>query len=497
MSSENERPYLFMVRLGAEVTTKSRRTRRRFQRRLVRNVEDALTSAGMSHRVEDRWNRILVEASDPEAIDRAASVFGISSLSPVDARVQADLGTLVETGKQLYGETVKGRRYAVECSRQGTHPFSSRDVKVELGAALNPGATVDLDHPEVTVEVDIREDVAYLLHERVPGHGGLPLGVQGTAVCLISGGFDSAAAAWLMLKRGIRLEYVFCNLAGAAYERSVVMVARILAEEWSHGYQPRLHVVPFEETVDALRASCTPRYWQVVLKRLMYQAAESVATSVGGEAIITGESLGQVSSQTLGNLRAIEDAVELPVFRPLLGMDKHEIIALTESIGTAALSARIREYCAILPDRPVTHSSPAAARDESSRIDPAILDRAVASRRTLDLRSLDARDLVEPYVFTDEVKEGVDVLDCRSAHHYRAWHYPGAKRCDPGELPGHLAQMDKERSYVLYCDQGVRTAQLAELMQRLGYDAYSFRGGTPALRRWSEALASTGEALPR
>jgi tRNA uracil 4-sulfurtransferase len=342
--------------------------------------------------------------------------------------------------------------------------------------------------------VEVREGVAYLLHERIPGHGGLPLGVQGTAVCLISGGYDSAAAAWLMLKRGIRLEYVFCNLAGAAYERSVVMVARVLAEDWSHGHRPRLHVVPFTETVEALQQSVTPRYWQVVLKRLMYQAAESIARTVDGEAIITGESLGQVSSQTLGNLRAIDEAVSLPVFRPLIGMDKHEIIDLTARIGTAALSARIREYCAILPDRPVTHSKPAAARDESSKVDPTVVERAVADRKVLDLRALDARDLVEPYVFTDEIRPGTTVLDCRSSHHYRLWHYPGAIRCDPRDLPARMGELDKERSYVLYCDQGVLTAQFAELMQRLGYDAYSFRGGTRALEAWAKEATSTNQA---
>lgn len=487
MAEPQEHPVLFMVRLAPEMTTKSRRTRRRFQRRLCQNLEDALTTGGFGHRVESRWTRILVEASDPEAVDRAASVFGISSLSPVDARVPADLDAIVEKGTELYADRVKGKRYAVECRRQGKHGFSSRDVKVELGAALNPGATVDLDDPEVTVEVDVRDEVAYLFRERVPGFGGLPLGVQGTAVCLISGGFDSAAAAWLMLKRGIRLEYVFCNLAGAAYERSVAMVARILAEEWSHGERPRLHVVDFGEAVDALREHVTPRYWQVVLKRMMYRAAEAVAAEVGGDAIVTGESLGQVSSQTLGNLRAIDEVASLPVFRPLLGMDKNEIIERAETVGTAALSARIREYCAILPDRPVTHAKPRAARSEAAKVDMAVVDRAVAERKVLDLRGLDPGDLVEPYLFAEEIEEGTRVLDCRSPHHYRVWHYPGAERRDPGALLVALSELDKEARYVLYCDQGVRTAQIAELMQRVGFDAYSFRGGTPALRRWADA----------
>jgi thiamine biosynthesis protein ThiI len=490
MSLDTILPYLFLVRLGPEIATKSRRTRRRFQNKLVENIEEALESAGMESRVHHRWTRIFVEADAPEAGARIAQVFGVSSLSPVDARVPAELEAIVARGEELYHERVRGRRYAVESRRRGAHSFSSRDIKYDLGAALNPGAVVDLDHPDVTVEVEVDEDEAYLFADRIEGHGGLPLGVQGRAVCLISGGFDSAAAAWLLLKRGVELEYVFCNLAGAAYERSVAMVARVLASEWSHGLRPRMHVVDFTEVVDALQEAVTPRYWQVVLKRMMYRAGDLVASEVGGEAVVTGESLGQVSSQTLGNLRAIDDATDLPVFRPLVGLDKNDIIGIAEKVGTAAISARIREYCAILPDRPVTHAKPSAARDEASRVAPELVARAVADRKVLDLLDLDARDLVEPYIFADEVPGDAAVLDVRPPHRHRAWHYPGAKACQARELLGGLSRLDKERTYILYCDHGAQTAHIAELMQRVGFEAYSFRGGATALRHWLESERS-------
>jgi thiamine biosynthesis protein ThiI len=483
---------LFLVRLAPELTIKSRRTRRRFQRRLVRNMEDALASGGFDGSVEERWHRIMVTASVPEAGPHLARIFGVSSVSPVDAVVAADLDAIVAAGSDLYAERVRGKRYAVKARRTGRHGFSSQDVRVRLGAALNAGAIVDLDDPEVTVSVEVRDHEAFLYSERIPGAGGLPVGTQGTAVCLISGGYDSAAAAWLMLKRGVSLEYVFCNLAGLSYERSVALVTRVLAEGWSHGYHPKLHVVDFQGVIEDLRANVTPRYWQVVLKRLMYRAAEGVAGNV--EAIVTGESLGQVSSQTLGNLRAIDDAATLPVFRPLLGLDKNEIIAIAERAGTAALSARIREYCDLLAERPGTHARPAAARDEASRVDMAALDAAVRGRRVLDLRRMRARELVDDYVFLDAVPEDATVLDCRPAHHHRVWHYPGAERWDPGELLLHLGDLDKERTFVLYCDQGVQTAHAAELMQRVGYDAYSFRGGTRAIRRYHERAAGPPEA---
>jgi thiamine biosynthesis protein ThiI len=225
----------------------------------------------------------------------------------------------------------------------------------------------------------------------------------------------------------------------------------------------------------------------------MYRVAEAVARQVRAEAIVTGESVGQVSSQTLGNLAAIDDAAELPVFRPLVGMDKTEIIARAERIGTAALSAQIREYCDIAGGRPVTHASIEAARREEAKLDLTLLDRAVAARKVVALRTLQATDLVAPYLFTDAVAEGAVVLDCREPHHFGAWHYPGAERWDVADLAARFKTLDKTRRHVLYCSFGMQSAYLAEAMQRAGYEAYSFKGGVRELKRYA---AQRGMAVP-
>ncbi len=477
---------LYLVRVAPEVATKARKTRRRFQQRLVRNLRDALDAGEIDCRVDDRWSRILVEASDRAALSRLASVFGVSSVSQVEARLTADLDEIVRVGESLYADRVRDRKFAVDARRAGSYPFTGQDIRVQLGAALDRhAASVDLSHPDVTVSVEVRDGEAFLFSGREKGAGGLPLGVEGKAVCLISGGFDSAVAAWLMLKRGISLDYVFCNLGGEAYERAVVSVAKVLADEWSFGDRPRIHVVDFVPVVEELKAKVQPKYWQVILKRLMYRAAEAVAGELRGEAVVTGEAVGQVSSQTLGNLRAIDEVASLPVFRPLVGLDKLEIIALAERIGTAVLSARVREYCAILPDRPVTHAKPAAARDEESHVDLSLLDAAVAGRKVLDLRELRDVDLVQPYLFVTEIPDGAVVLDCREPHHFQHWHYPGAERRDIGDLAARFKQLDKTRTYVLYCSVGVQTAYVAEVMQREGYEAYSFKGGARPLMRYA------------
>jgi thiamine biosynthesis protein ThiI len=478
---------LILLRLSAELTTKARGTRRRFTRALVENLRDALRSTGHHATAESHWTRIFVRSADPGVVDVLTRVPGLSSISVVEGTCPAELEEIVATGARLFAERVRGRTYAVRAKRVGSHPFSSFDVQRTLGAALNPGATVDLDDPEVEVEVEIRDQTAYFFAGRTPGLGGLPLGVEGRAACLVSGGFDSAVAAWLMLRRGVELDYVFCNLAGDAYERAVVTVARVLAERWSYGTRPRLHVVDFGPALDDLRAKSQPKYWQLILKRLMYRAAAAVAEETGGLGIVTGEAIGQVSSQTLANLGAIEGAVDLPLLRPLLAWEKSEIVARSREIGTYELSARVKEYCAIAPGNPVTHARPSAAAAEEAALDLGVLRAAVESRRVLDLRALRAADLVEPYLFTDEVPAGARLIDVRTEEEWEDWHHPDALRLDPWEVPERLSELDHDRAYIVYCDAGTQAAFVAEQMQRAGIEAYAFRGGTAALRRAREA----------
>lgn len=473
---------LVLVRLAPDVTLKSRRVRARFLARLGRNLRDAVAP----RRLELRWSRILLEVDSPAQLPTLERVFGVKSFSPVEAVVEPRLEAIVAAGERLYRERVAGKRFAVRATCRGTS-FRSKDVEIALGAALRPYAErVDLTHPEVVVEVEARGGQAWILGPRRPGPGGVPVGVAGRAVLLLSGGYDSAVAAWRLLKRGVALDYVFCNLGGDAYERAVVQVAKILADDWSYGTRPHLHVVDFGEVLTELRAKAKPAYWQVVLKRLMYRAASRIGTELGAQAIVTGESVGQVSSQTLTNLRAIEPAATLPVFRPLLGFDKDEIIARARAIGTAALSERVKEYCAIAPGRPVTASSPEAAAAAEARLDPAVLERAVAGRKVLDLRALAPADLVAPYLFTTRIPEGAVVIDCRPEPLYRAWHLPGAEHREEHALLQEFRRLDRGRTYVLYCQHGIQTAYLAERMQRAGYEAYSFKGGLRGILRYAQ-----------
>lgn len=487
----NSRPATpILVRLSSELSVKARGTRRRFTRRLIDNIHDALRRNGGEGTVSDQWSRLLVTTALPGAAQLLARIPGISSVSPVEGRCGAELAEIVRVGVESYAERVRGRSYAVRVRRSGPHPYTSQELERELGTALNPGARVDLRNPEVEIGVEVRDQRAYLFSERIPGIGGLPLGVEGRAVCLLSGGFDSAVAAWLMLKRGVELDYVFCNLAGEAYEHSVVRLAKLLDEQWSHGTRPRLHVVDFAEVVDELRRHTQPKYWQLLLKRQMYRAASQIAIATDASAVITGECIGQVSSQTLANLAALEGASAVPVFRPLLGFDKEEIIQRSREIGTYPISARVREYCAIAPGNPVTDASPRATLREESRVDAGVVRARTAERRVLELHRINAADLIDAYLFTEQLPDHAVVVDLRPAPEWARWHYPGSVRRDPWELAQHPRSLDRGATYVLCCDAGMQAAVVAEQLQRDGIEAYALRGGTRTLRALEESAVT-------
>jgi thiamine biosynthesis protein ThiI len=492
-------PYTFLVRLSGEVSTKARYTRGQFVQRLRHNLCDAFESEGIAARVRATRERIYVDAASPAAGDVAARVFGVSSVSPALRLAATDLAGLVAAGSEHFAPAVRGRRFAVRARRVGDRDrvaTAPRELERELGTALLPeSAGVDLTNPEVTAGFELHAGESYLFAEKRPGPAGLPLGVEGRAVTLVSGGFDSAVAAWQMARRGVSQHWVFCNLGGASHRLGVLRVMKLVADRWSYGTRPRLHSVDFEEAARELRERTEKRYWQVLLKRRMLRAAEAVAREVGAEAIVTGEAVGQVSSQTLTNLAAISPATRLPILRPLVGSNKDEIIAWARHIGTAPLSAVVDEYCAMVPSRPATAASLEVIEAQEAALDPALLERAVAGREVFDLRGLDVEAIAIPDLEVDAVPDEAVVIDLRARAAYDAWHWPDALHLDFDRALASYAAFDREATYVLVCEFGLKSAHLAERMRETGLRAWNFAGGFASLLRHAEAKGLTDRRL--
>jgi len=485
-----QEPRVALLRLSGELSTKARATRSRFLAQLVRNLRDALAAEGVSAQVERSHERVYVRPVPPETLDVLARVFGVQSLSLVERVGFAGVDDLAALCAERFRGAVRGRSFAVRARVVGdreTRPFAARDLERALGTLLLPEARrVDLSSPEVTVRIEVHRGVAHLFRDAVRGPGGLPLGCEGRAVALVSGGFDSAVAAWQLLRRGVSLDYVFCNLGGRTHEVGTLRVAKVLAERWSYGQRPRFFALDFRPVVQQLMERCAPRLWQIVLKREMLRAAARIARATRARAIATGESLGQVSSQTLANLAVISQATDALLLRPLVGAHKEEIIALAERIGTAPLSAVVGEYCAIVPRRPATAARLEDVLREEEKLDGGAVEQAVRNAQRIDLRAFDPDAKLLADLEIDRVPPGATLVDVRTREEFASWRHPDAVRIDFAEALRATPALPKEREYVIVCELGLKSAHLAEVMREAGLRAWHFRGGTRALRRWHE-----------
>lgn len=488
-------PQLALLRFSGDIGTKARATRSQFVQRLVANLRDALLAEGLEPRIHDTHNRIFVELPNAASASVLTRVFGIQSISLVERRPADSIERLVDAGEEWFGSRVTGKRFAVRARRVGDrskialHPS---DIERELGTRLlSSSAGVDLNNPEETVYIELIENDAYFFRERLACHGGIPLGAGGRAIALMSGGFDSAVAAWQLLRRGVRIDYAFCNLGGETHQEGVLRVAKVLADQWSYGDQPRLHAIDFGVVAEELRARTRARYWQVLLKRMMVRAAEILVRERRASAIVTGEAVGQVSSQTLPNLAVISRATAETILRPLVGSNKDQIIDTARLIGTYDVSKIVREYCAMAPTRPSTAATLEAIEAEEAKIDLSTVEAAVMARKIFKLRELDLETLGIPDLELHRVPEGATVIDLRSKPEYQGWHWPDALHLDFAHALKTYANFDRSKTYVLYCEIGLKSAHLAEFMRKEGLRALHVPGGLRTLKKM-EARAANG-----
>lgn len=344
---------------AGEVGTKSRRTRRWFRDALRANIEAALRSRGIRATVRDEAGRLSLVGDVDAAARAAAEVFGVRRTQVVQRLGATTLDRIVDATADAARDRVAGRTFEARVRRHGSQPWRSVDAERRIGTALDTyAAGVDLDDPDVTVRVLAYDDDAFLVEQRHEGPGGLPVGTQDEALMLMSGGFDSAVAAWHLLRRGVPLHFLHVELACAQTDTALA-VTRELWRRWAPGTDPVVWVVDFAPVRRVLLDRVDGRVRQVRLKELMVRAADEIAEQAGIPALATGEAIGQVSTQTIRHLAVIDAIARRLVLRPLAGFDKEEIVAAARRVGTHDLSVRGREVCD-LSDGPVA----TRARDE-------------------------------------------------------------------------------------------------------------------------------------
>jgi len=355
--------HLIIVRYG-EIGLKGK-NQPRFVRQLRENVSECLERSGLPASVSQTGRRLYVVTPEVEAAtDALAHVFGVVSLSP-GVRVPLDLALIKSAclAVLLRAGLSADKSFRVDARRAFKgFPLTSPQINRNVGAFIQEkiGARVDLSaEADFTVGVEIHQDHALVYGQVVPGAGGLPIPLSGRAVVLMSSGLDSPVAAWLMMKRGCAVIplHVAQSEEGEGRFRAVCDVL----QNWSHGWQLRPIVVSHEEifgeALHRLRVARGERWTCIFCKRAMVAAALAVAREHGAEAVVLGDSIGQVASQTLENMRAISYGWDMPIHRPLLGFDKVEVFELARRIGTYEISAQSSTPCPYWPRSPITRAS--------------------------------------------------------------------------------------------------------------------------------------------
>ncbi len=462
----------------AELAIKRGKTRREMEALLIASVREAAANCGgLKFRVEP--GRIFVYSNNDRCIAEAATrVFGVRSASPAVEDTFNSLEDLAARVAEHWRDLVGGRTFAVRAHRVGAHSFTSRDVAAKLGELLvKAGGRVDLENPQVEIFVEVRGDKVYSYTEIYEGPGGLPLGSEGKVLALVSGGIDSPVAAWYMMRRGAYVDVLYCNLGGVLTEAAALRVVDKLLE-WAHGYDAKVLVADCAPIADAIRRGVDHHLWSIAFKRALYKLAERAAKLVRAEAIATGESLGQVSSQTLQALAAVERGIDLPVFRPLIGLDKEDIVRIAQKIGTYDLSVMVPEYCGIFSKEPRRWASKAEIEMIDLYVHDAV-EEALATIKIIKKSELKsaiasissaASDLV-----IDKVPEGAILVDLRDQKSYAKWHLPGAIRVELDKVFDFVEKHGKDKVYVFYCHEGALSADVAERLRRSGYKSYSLK----------------------
>lgn len=459
----------FIIKLFPEITIKSAPVRKQLVKQLRRNIRTVCRSVDDSLEVTGKWDMIEVETAltDPADIatlaDRLQCIPGIHQAIEVEEYPFTTQEEMLAIVHPAFEEHLAGKTFCVRVKRTGSHEFTSNEVERFIGGELNQNteaAGVKLKNPDIKVEIEIKHDRWFLITKRHPGLGGYPIGSQDPVLSLISGGFDSTVSSFLTMKRGLNTHFCFFNLGGHAHELAVKEVAYYLWSRYGASHRVRFVTIPFEGVVEEILTKIDNSYMGVILKRMMLRAASKTAELMDIQAIVTGESVAQVSSQTLTNLAVIDSVTDRLVFRPLATMDKGDIIATSARIGTEEFAKNIPEYCAVISKNPTTKAKREKVEKEETFFDFSVLDAAVDNRRSVSIADIVADDQAREQVeVVDNIASDDVIIDIR--HHTEQELKPLVMEDREiqvipfYQLMSKFPELDKERQYLLYCDKGV------------------------------------------
>ncbi|GAB3531146.1 tRNA uracil 4-sulfurtransferase ThiI [Photobacterium alginatilyticum] len=473
----------FIVKPHPEIFVKSDSVRKRFTKILESNIRIIVQRLSDSVAVQNRRSHIEVSSKDDSIRDQVLAVLtqtpGIHHSLEVKQSDFTDMHDIYEQTLDHVRDQIEGKTFCVRAKRTGKHDFTSIELERYVGGGLNQAvesASVKLKNPDVTVKIEVAQDKLNQVLARHKGLGGFPLGTQEDVLSLISGGFDSGVSSYLHIKRGSKVHYCFFNLGGPAHEIGVKQVSHFLWNKYGSSAKVKFIAIDFEPVVAEILENVADGQMGVVLKRMFMRAAGQVAERMGLQALVTGEALGQVSSQTLTNLRHIDNVTDTLILRPLINWDKEDIINVARDIGTEDFAKTMPEFCGVISKSPTVKAVKEKLETEEAKFDFAVLDRVVQEARVIDIRDIakESQEQAPEIELVDQIDNGAIVLDIRSPdeedenpleiENVEVKHLPFYKLATQfGDLP-------QDNTYLLYCDRGVMSRLQALYLKENGFD---------------------------
>lgn len=366
-----------------------------FESVMAKNIKRRLHDLGKIE-VKCQQSTMTVEPADEgydmdEAIKRLSKIFGIAGFQRA-AAVEKDMSVIKKTAPDYLREQLeRAKTFKVEAKRSDKKfPLKSPEISRDVGEAIlinYPHISVDVHNPDLTVTVEIRDKYAFIRGDQIKGAGGMPVGTGGKAAILISGGIDSPVAAWMMAKRGVVLDAIHFASPPFTSPQSEQKVHDLLGQVAKYSGGIALYTVPFTDIQQKIRANCPEDLFTLIMRRFMMRISNEIAKKTDCSALVTGESIGQVASQTMLALACTDEVAEMPVFRPLIAMDKEEIIKISRKIETFDISIRPYEDCCTVftPKHPRTRPKPEMLREAEKALDVEGLVKEAVKNTRLDL----------------------------------------------------------------------------------------------------------------
>ncbi|NVP17760.1 tRNA 4-thiouridine(8) synthase ThiI [Candidatus Gracilibacteria bacterium] len=475
----------FIVKPFSEILIKSKPVRKKYLSFLQTNCNLAFKKIDNSIKAKFFWDRqeiIVGKQLDSfqynSLITTLSRMPGIESFLEVIEQNFDSINDIFEKASGYYQNDIENKSFVVRVRRSGNHSFSSIDAERYVGGGLlqrSKNSKVNLKNPDIVINIEIKDDKVYLVKNKFIGIGGYPVGTQDKVISLISGGFDSGVSTYSMIKRGCKVDYLFFNLGGVAHELGVKQVANYIWKNFSSGYKAKFITINFQEIVSHIVKDLDHKYRGIILKRLFLMAADILAKENNYYAIVKGDSLGQVSSQTLKNLFVIDKASETLVLRPLISFNKQEIINDSMKIGTYEFACNMPEYCAVISDKPATGAKLENVLNEEKKFDFSLLEKAINNKK---IQFID--EVLEKEVSGDIeietchiVGQNEIIIDVREEQ--KSQENPliiegfNILKLPFFDLEFEFPNLDQTKTYLFYCNKGMISKNQAILLKNKGF----------------------------